>query len=387
MSESTNDHNPAGGPPSQTESMPMPPRRRRRWGRTLVRLVLLIVIPAIAIIAGGYWYASTGRYVSTENAYVKAHVIAISPNVAGRVTSVPVEENQLVRTGDLLFRIDPEPFAIFVRMVEARRASSRQNIEATRAEYHQIIAEIEEAKANVAYFRREAERKRQLASKAATTRSRLDEAEFNLTSAKQRVATLRQKILTVLAQLGGDPKRAAELHPEYMAIETELSMAEMKLGYTEIRAPADGVVTRLKLEPGEWVEEGEPAFGLISIHETWIEANLKETQLTHVREGQDVTVEVDAYPDFVWKARVASISPATGAEFSVLPPQNASGNWVKVVQRLPVRIALEEATDQPPLRAGMTAMITVDTHHERKLWQTVTNTVAELAKGSAEESR
>lgn len=365
-------------PAATTTPPPVPTRPRRRWGRMLLRLILLIVIPVAAIIGGGMWYEATGRYVSTENAYVKSHVIAVSPNIDGRVTNVFVEENQRVKSGDLLFKLDPEPYWMMVRMSDAKREAARQEIESTRAEYHQIIAEIEKAKADVKYYENEANRQRKLATKAITTRTKLDEAEFNLTSAKQDVATLRQKIRTVVARLGGDPKRDAELHPDYLAAETEKAMAEMNLGYTEIRAPIDGVVTRLKLEPGEWVEEGEPAFGIIEVDTTWIEANLKETQLTHVREGQDVSVEIDAYPDVVWNAKVASISPATGAEFSVLPPQNASGNWVKVVQRLPVRIAIEDSPDKPPLRAGMTSTVTIDTHHKRELWSTVKKAIAEF---------
>ena len=371
--------------PASTAAEPIPMRPRRRWGRTVLRLILLVAIPAVAILAGGYWYQATGRYVTTENAYVKAHVIAVSPNIDGRVTDVFVKENQRVTAGDVLFRLDAEPYWMMVRMSEAKRETARQDIESTRAEYHQIVAEIEEAKANVRYYESEASRQRKLASKAITTRTRLDEAEFNLTGAKQALATRRQKIRTVLARLGGDPNRGVELHPDFMAAETEKAMAEMNLGYTEIRSPVDGIVTRLKLEAGEWVEEGEPAFGLIAVDETWIEANLKETQLTHIRDNQDVTVEIDAYPDVVWKAKVASISPATGAEFSVLPPQNASGNWVKVVQRLPVRIEIETTPEHPPLRAGMTATVTVDTHHKRELWNTVKNAIAGLqGSGDAE---
>jgi membrane fusion protein, multidrug efflux system len=365
-------------PATAAAAPPMPMRPRRRWGRMLLRTILLIVIPVAAIIGGGYWYEATGRFVTTENAYVKAHVIAVSPNIDGRVTDVYIDENQRVKTGDVLFKLDAEPYWMMVRMSEAKRETARQEIESTRAEYHQIVAEIEKAKGDVKHYEREAGRQRKLASKAITTRTRLDDAEFNLATAKQDVATLRQKIRTVLARLGGDPKRRAELHPDFMAAETEKAMAEMNLGYTEIKAPVDGIVTRLKLEAGEWVEEGEPAFGLIAIDRTWIEANLKETQLTHVREGQDVKVEIDAYPDVVWTAKVASISPATGAEFSVLPPQNASGNWVKVVQRLPVRIEIESTPDHPPLRAGMTATVTVDTHHKRELWSTVKTAIAGL---------
>ena len=373
---SDGEHQQGSANPQPASSLPPPPPIRRHWRRTVFRFVLLIIIPVIALVAGGIWYEQSGRYVTTENAYVKAHVIAVSTNVDGRVESVPIRENQLVRTGELLFRIDPEPFRFMVRRAEAQREAARRDIDATRAEYNQIVSEIEAAKANVAYYEREAERQRQLARKNVTTGRRLDEAEFNLTSATRGVATLRQKLRTVLAKLGGDPDRPTEQHPDYMTAENELAMAELQLGYTEIRTPVDGIVTRLKLEPGEWVNAGESAFGLISVHETWIEANLKETQLTHVREGQAVTAEVDAYPDHVWHARIGSISPATGAEFSVLPPQNASGNWVKVVQRLPVRIELEQTTDQPPLRAGMTATISIDTQHQRKLWQAVKGAIA-----------
>lgn len=353
-----------------------PVRSRRRWGRTLLRLFLLVAIPAVAVVGGGAWYASTGRYVTTENAYVKAHVIAVSPDVDGRVTNVLVEENQRVNAGDLLFTLDQTPHLMLVRRAEAQRENARHSIEAMRAEFHQIKAETLEAESAVDYYRNEAQRQRELARKAVTTRSRLEEAEHNLRAANRRVATLNQKIRTVLARLGGNPSLAAELHPDFLAAETEISMARMNLSYTEVRAPIDGVVTRLRLEPGEWVEEGQPAFGLIAIDRTWIEANLKETQLTHVKEGQTVEVEVDAYPDVVWLARVASISPATGAEFSVLPPQNASGNWVKVVQRLPVRIELEHRADHPPLRAGMTATVTIDTKFKRELWNSVKRAVA-----------
>jgi membrane fusion protein (multidrug efflux system) len=379
MSDSDNEQSQAASTPGTPP--PAPARPRRRWGRTLLRLVLLIVIPVLAVIGGGYWYEATGRFITTENAYVKSHVIAVSTNIDGRVTNVFVEENQKVKSGDLLFKMDPEPYWMQVRMSDAKREAARQEIESTRAEYHQVIAEIEKAKQDVKYYENEANRQRQLATKAITTRTKLDEAEFNLTSARQDVATLRQKLLTVTARLGGDPKRSAEQHPDFLAAETEKAMAEMNLGYTEIRAPIDGIVTRLKLEAGEWVEAGEPAFGIIATKSTWIEANLKETQLTHVREGQDVKVEIDAYPGVVWNAKVASISPATGAEFSVLPPQNASGNWVKVVQRLPVRIEIEYSPDNPMLRAGMTATVSIDTHHKRELWKTVKTAIADFQNG------
>lgn len=343
------------------------PTPRRGRGRRLRRLVLLVLVPLLLILAASSWYALTGRYISTENAYVKAHVIAISTDIDGRVVEVLVRNDKRVKAGDLLFRLDPDPYWLQLQIADAKIDTVRNEIDAMRAEFRQTEAEIGEATETVRYYEREAERQRALAKTGAGTAAKLDEAEFELASARQRVRGLREKVRKVLAELGGDPERAPELHPKFLEALAERNMAELRLGYTEVRAPADGIATQVHLEPGEWLEEGEPAFGLIEIDDTWIVANLKETELTHVREGQIVEVSVDAYPDVVWSARVTSIAPATGSEFAVLPPQNASGNWVKVVQRVPVRIDLEPADGRPPLRAGMTAAISIDTQRERQL--------------------
>ena len=356
-----------------------------RIGRLIVRIFLLVVIPVIAVVYGAQWYEKTGRFIETENAYVKTNVIAISADIDGRVTEVFVDENQIISKGDLLFKLDPNTYVVAIQMAESKREKVRQDISALQAEYYQILAEIDEKKVNaaykkadVAYHKREARRQRMLIKKSITTRSRLDEAEskldeaeFELLAANQEVMTRKQKIKTVLARLGGDPNTSFEQHPDFISAEAQLSLAKMNLGYTAVRAPVGGIVTRLKLEPGEWVESGEPAFGIIANDRVWIEANLKETQLTHVLKGQKTTIEVDAYPGVVWQAKVASISPATGAEFSVLPPQNASGNWVKVVQRLPVRIEILSNENKPPLRAGMTSTVSIDTKHQRNLWRSV----------------
>lgn len=353
-------------------------RPRRRRGRWLKRLVLLVVIPVLALAGASYLYAITGRYVTTENAYVKAHIIAVSTNIDGRVTEVYVNNDQRVKQGDVLFRLDPDSHWLELKSAEARMLAVQQDVEATRAEFHQVQAEIAEARETVAYFEREADRQRKLSKSGVTTAARLDEAEFEVASARQRVRALQEKVRTVLAELGGDPERAVELHPKYIEAQTAREIAELHLSYTEIRAPADGIVTQVHLEPGEWLEEGDPAFGLIEVDDTWVVANLKETQLTHVREGQLVEVGIDAYPDVTWQARVTSIAPATGAEFAVLPPQNASGNWVKVVQRVPVRIDMEKVEGNPPLRAGMTASISIDTERERRLLTTVRESLAAL---------
>ena len=345
------------------------PRRRRA-----LRPVLLGVVPALAGAIGLYWYATSGRYVSTENAYVKSDMVAISPDIDGRVVAVEVVDNQTVEQGDVLFRLDPEPFRIALDMAEAKIQAVRHEVEGARAEFHQIEAEIGEAKERGSFFEQQAVRQRELQERGISAQASLDEAEMELAAAKQRVVALREKMRTVLAELGGDPASAVELHPDFRAAEAERDMAALDLDDTVVRAPVAGIVSRMRLQPGEWLEEGEPAFSIINPASTWVEANLKETQLENVRVGQRVEIAVDAYPGQVWQGEIVSISPATGAEFALIPPQNATGNWVKVVQRLPVRIAVHPAEDQPPLRAGMTVTVTIDTEVEPEL--------AELAKGA-----
>jgi membrane fusion protein (multidrug efflux system) len=219
-------------------------------------------------------------------------------------------------------------------MAEARIREVRNDIEASRAEFRQIAAEIEEAQQRVEFFAQQARRQRELQERGIAAQVRLEEAELELAASGQKVTALREKLRTVLARLGGDPASAVELHPAYREAEARRDMAALELGYTAVAAPVDGIVSRMRLQPGEWVEAGESAFTIIDPGSTWVEANLKETQLEYVREGQAVEIAVDAYPGYVWRGKVASISPATGAEFAVIPPQNATGNWVKVVQRL-----------------------------------------------------
>jgi membrane fusion protein (multidrug efflux system) len=348
--------------PPPAEAAPRPRLRRR-----LLRPLLLVVVPAAAALAGLYWYAMSGRYVSTENAYVKADMVAVSPDIDGRVVAVEVAENQLVKRGEVLFRIDPEPLRIALDMADAKIGAVRQDIEGLRAEFHQIEAEIGEAQERVRFFDQQARRQRELEGRGIATQARLDEAEMDLAAARQRTIALREKVRTVLARLGGNPASAVELHPDFREAEAEREMAALDLDRAVVRAPIDGIVSRMRLQPGEWVEEGTPAFSIIDPMSLWIEANLKETQLEHVAVGQKVAIEVDAYPSAVWQGAVASISPATGAEFALIPPQNATGNWVKVVQRLPVRIAVEAADGQPPLRAGMTVAVAIDTEREPRL--------------------
>jgi membrane fusion protein (multidrug efflux system) len=361
------------------QQAPSGPEPRRRRG--LLRPLLLVGVPLLAALGGLYWYAVSGRYVTTENAYVKSDIVTISTDIDGRVVGVDVTENQLVKRGDILFRIDPEPFQIALDMADANILTVRHDVEASRAEFRQVQAEIDEAHERVKFYLQQANRQRALQERGISAEVRLEEAELELAAARQRVTALREKLRTVLARLGGDPASAAELHPAFMAAEARRDMAARELDHTVVRAPVGGFVSRMRLQPGEWLEAGDAAFTIIDPHATWIEVNLKETQLTHVQVGQLVEIEVDAYPDHAWQGEVASISPATGAEFALIPPQNATGNWVKVVQRLPVRIAVVMPDNKPLLRAGMTVAVSIDTEREPRLAELVRKAVASVSGG------
>jgi membrane fusion protein (multidrug efflux system) len=350
----------------------------RQRGGMLLRLVLLVVVPIAAGILVLDWYARSARYVSTDNAYVKADMIAIAPSINGRVTVVHVVDNQTVAEGDILFELDPRPHRIALNRADAQLASIRNELESMRAEYAQITAEIEDASERVRYLERQHNRQQELARKGMATEATIDEIEYQVIQARQALQGLREKAKRQLAELGGNVDVTAEHYPRYMEALTDRKAAELALEYTVVRAPAGGTVSRVQLQPGEWVEEGDPVFRLIENDGLWIEANLKETQLTYVQVGQEVSFEVDAYPGTWWKARIASISPATGSEFLVLPPQNATGNWVKVVQRVPVRIELMENEEFVPLRAGMTVDVKVDTNRDRKLLTIVREAVASI---------
>ena len=353
--------------PIQTE-IPAAPRRTRRRLTRLLAVSFFTVLGPAAIGAGAlYFYAIGGRFVSTENAYVKADKIAVSADVSGRVTAVKVAENQEVRAGTLLFSLDREPFEISLKRADAHLAAARQTIAALKAEYRQKVAERHEVEGEVKYFKRRVERQRKLHDKGFASQSKLDEAEQELRNAKDRISAINQSMASVRARLGGDIDIDADSHPTVREAQSARDAVALDLRRTEVRAPTDGVITNFGLEVGEYIEAGAPIFSLVGTGKVWVRANFKETDLTHVRVGQTATLKVDTYPDAQFQARVDSIAPATGAEFALLPPQNASGNWVKVVQRLPVRLELVKNYDGPPLRAGMSVIVEIDTKHKRKL--------------------
>lgn len=343
-----------------------PPTPRPRF-RGLRRFVLLVLGPAVVIVAGLYVYMISGRYVTTENAYVKSDLIIVTPEVSGFVAEILVAENQRVKAGDVLFRLEPHRFLVARDRRAAELAAARRQVEAAKARHRAKRAELDAAITDASYLRDERDRSEALWENRTIPETTLMEARRVARQADGMVAVAAEEIVGLLADLGGDPDLDVDDHPSVAMAQADLAKAEFDLEAAIIRAPADGVAGNVRLQAGEYVEEGDPVMSLVASGGFWIEANLKETDLTHLREGNDAEFVVDAYPDIAWTARVDSLSPATGAEYALLPPQNASGNWVKVVQRVPVRLAIAPNPDAPPLRTGMSVHVSIDTQYERPL--------------------
>lgn len=336
------------------------------------RVLLLVVVPLIVVLGAGYVYVTGGRFVDTDNAYVKAHMVQVSTDVSGRVTEVLVHENQVVTEGTPLLRLDVEPLNIALAQAEADRETERNNITALKASYRQREEDLEGANSTLGMAQREYARRQKLVAGKVISESEFDAARNERDVATRQVAGIRQDIQRILAELGGNPDVKAEEHPGFKAAQAKVDAAMRDLRHAEILAPAGGIIAKIdNLRPGDYATAGRPIFSLVSEQDLWVEANFKETDLTYVRPGQVADIAVDTYPDATFTAVVDSIGAATGAEFSALPPQNATGNWVKVVQRIPVRLRIThasgEASDAPPLRAGMSVVVDIDTEHHRIL--------------------
>jgi len=336
-----------------------------------MRLVLLVVAPLLATLAAGAWWLTGGRYVSTENAYVKAHIVQIAPEVSGQVRRVLARDHQQVAAGDTLMTIEQRPFKLALDSAEAELDAARSQVETLRGTWREVMAELADAEARADYFKKQWQRQEDLASRGVASVAKREEAQNDARAAADRVTSVREKLQRVLVALNGDPKLPAEEHHLVRDKVAARERAALDLARTTIRAPVDGVVVNMRVQQGEQVKAAQPLFVVVVVSRPWVEANFKETELTHVRVGQKATVVLDTYPDVTWDAEVESLSPATGAEFAVLPPQNASGNWVKVVQRLPVKLRLSPQPGEPPLRAGMTATVRIDTGRQRSLASSV----------------
>lgn len=335
-------------------------------GKWLRRLLLWAVPPTVVVLSVWVWLNS-GRFIATENAYVKADIAQISAEIGARVREVAVRDHSSVAVGDVLVRLDREPFEIALARAEAETDAARGMVRTLVATYEEARAELAEAQNRSKYFAAQLARQKQLAARGVVAASKLEETEDNARAAQDKILVAKAKIDRTLASLGNQPARPIDLHPLVREKLAAASRARLELERTVIVAPMSGTAVNVRLQPGDQVRSGTPIFSIVADTRPWVEANFKETELTFVRPGQQATVVLDVYPDVTWTAEIESISPATGAEFALLPPQNASGNWVKVVQRLPVKLRLTPRAGEPPLRAGMTAAVRVDTKRERKL--------------------
>jgi membrane fusion protein (multidrug efflux system) len=326
-------------------------------------------------LGSGYFWLTGGRYVSTDDAYVRAAKLMVSTDVSGIVSDVAVKEGQTVKAGDVLFRIDPRQYQIALDNAKASLAETAMNLEAAKVDYQRMLSDIASQQATVendqAIFARYSAL---VKDSAALSRAQYDQGRFTLEADQRKLDSLKQQAQVALAKLGGKADFAVETHPQYLQAKATVDEAQRQYDHAVVRAPFGGVVTEVdSLQPGLYLVAAtaaltnQGAVGLVSNEKTWIDANLKETDLTHVKPGDEVDVTVDAYPDRSWKGKVESIAPASGSEFSILPAQNASGNWVKVVQRVPVRVVVESKADDPPLRSGMSVVVDIDTGHSRKL--------------------
>ena len=335
---------------------------RQRW-----RVGLFLLAP-LAVVACTAWYVFGGQVVSTDNAYIQAERVGVSTDVSGIVAAIEVSDNQFVSKGQVLFRLKPESFEIALASAKAQLESARNQILYLKASYNQSLAEIAQAEARLPYYQTQFQRLEKLVSVAAVSKTIYDDAHQDLANTRQQVSVAKAQAAAALAQLGGRLDRPLEQHPSYLQAQAALHEAERNLRNSVVTAPFDGVVTNVdSLQVGAYLQPPQSGFSLVSSEHLWVAASPKETELTNAHPGQRATIEVDSYPGITWHGTVESISPASSSSFSLLPAQNTTGNWVKVVQRIPVRIRIDDAAGKPALRHGMSAVVEIDTGTARGL--------------------
>jgi membrane fusion protein (multidrug efflux system) len=345
--------------------------RRRRTARAVLMLGGIFIV---AVVAAVFWLRG-GRYVSADDAYIRAAKLMVTTDVSGIVQSVEVREGQLVKAGDVLFRLDPRQFHIALDNAKSQLAQVGLTINAMKQDYRRMLKDIEAQQSQVELDQANYDRYATLIRTDAVSKANYDQARFTLAADKNKLESLKQQSQVQLARLGGDPDLPVEDHPQYRQVKAMVDEAQRQLDHATVRAPFDGIVTQVEaLQPGTYLVSQTAALtntgavGLVSTDRIWIDANVKETDLTHVKPGDRVDFYVDTFPGRKWSGTVESISPSSGSEFSILPAQNASGNWVKVVQRIPVRIRVDRKQGDPILRAGMSVVVDIDTGHSRSLF-------------------
>ncbi|KKC34675.1 HlyD family secretion protein [Devosia psychrophila] len=339
------------------EAKAVAPAKEKRRGRVL----LMAGVPLLLVAGGGWFYLNGGRYEETDNAYVQQPKLSLSSDVAGRVSQVSVVENQIVKAGDALFSLDAQPYQIALSQANAALASARVNVEQLKVSYATAQAQLASSEATLAIREEAFGRQSALVEQGINANSSLDDGRLTLQQAQSAVDLAKQQIAAATAALAGNPAIVTDEHPAVLAALASVEQAERNLSKTDVVAPADGIISNVSsLNVGQFIAAGTMIAALVETNSTWIQANFKETQLGELRVGQPVDIHVDAYPEIL-HGQIASLGAATGSEFSLIPAQNATGNWVKVVQRLPIRVALPESAELAMLKTGMSAMVTVDT--------------------------
>jgi len=358
------DRKPKARPSDEPPLVPAAPDSVRPK-RSLRRPLMFALLPLVLIV-GGYFYVTGGAVMSTDNAYVQADMVGLSTDVSGIVTEVFVHDNQKVAKGDVLFKLDDLQFRLALDRAKAQIGNTRNDLVALQASYRNMQAQIDQAQKDVDFNMVNFKRQEQLVANNFTPRATFDAARNTLEGSQQKLASLQQQLAGLAANLNGDPDAPIGNHPKYKDAIAARDEAARQLAHTIVRAPFAGIVTNVpSLQPGQYLAAAATAFNIVSTDHVWVQASPKETELTYVKPEQKVTVDVDTYPGERWAGRVDSISPASASSFSLLPAENTSGNWVKVVQRIPMRIIVNNAPGKPPLRVGMSVEVNVDTGHAR----------------------
>ena len=336
--------------------------------RRRLRLILLVGVPALAAVIGLGLYFTGGRYISTDNSYVGAQKVMVTPDVSGRVTRALVREGQKVAAGDVLFEIDPVPFQLALSQAQGKLDSVRVDFSKLKSNLQTLGTLVDLAQKNVELKQHDVDRKAILAKSQAGSAADLDNANAALVTAQLQAEFAVQQRSDVLNQLLGKPDLPIEQFPPFVQASAALDQAKRDLDHTTLKASIAGTATQVdNIQPGRFVAAGSPVLSIIDDQHPWVDANPKETDITYLRQGEKVEITVDTFPDRVFHGTVGAVSPGTGSQFAILPPQNASGNWVKVVQRVPVRIYFDPGQDLSNLRAGMSANVDIDTGRRRTL--------------------